>query len=365
MALSGMFERSSRSVIPQSYREQYEVMISTIGSSARQRFRLHLHAGCLMAAILLLHGLTASPASAAAETPSADLHYVKKKVEVLGHQMAYIESGTGRPIVFLHGNPTSSYLWRNIIPHVEGLGRCIAPDLIGMGDSDKLPPSKDGGRDGRYRFVEHQRYLDAFFEAVGIEEDVVLVIHDWGSALGFDWARRHPGKVRGIAYMEAFLQPLEYSDMGFVGGLGFRAMRSGLGEWLILKRNLFVEGVLPGSVLRGLAEPELVHYRAPYLEPGESRRATLTWPREVPFAGKPADTHEALAGIARWLPTTTELPKLWIDVSEGVLVKGSRREFARSLPNQQSLRVEGRHFVQEDAPDAIGEALAKWIPSIR
>jgi haloalkane dehalogenase len=301
----------------------------------------------------------------AAQQPSAELRYTKKKVEVLGHQMAYIEAGSGRPIVFLHGNPTSSYLWRNIIPHVEDLGRCIAPDLIGMGDSDKIQPSTEDGRDGRYRFVEHRRYLDAFLEAVGVDRDVVFVIHDWGSALGFDWARRHPEKVRGIAYMEAFLQPLSYSDMGFAGGLGFRAMRSRLGEWLILDRDTFVERILPSSVLRGLTEAEMEMYREPYTEPGEDRRATLTWPREVPFSGEPADTHKVIAEYAQWLPTTTSLPKLWFDVSEGVLVTDTRREFARSLPNQRIVPVEGRHFVQEDDPDTIGAALSEWISGLR
>lgn len=190
------------------------------------------------------------------------------------------------------------------------------------------------------------------------------MLHDWGSDLGFDWARRHPGKVRGIAYMEAFLQPLTYSDMGFLGGLGFRAMRSGLGEWLILEHNLFVERILPGSVLRGLSEAEMDVYRAPYLEPGESRRATLTWTREVPFDGEPSDTHEAISAYADWLPTTEDLPKLWFDVSEGVLVTGERREFAEGLPNQQVVRVTGRHFVQEDAPEEIGCALAGWISGL-
>lgn len=309
----------------------------------------------LFALVLLL------PASALAEPPSAELRYAKKKVTVLGHQMAYIEAGSGRPIVFLHGNPTSSYLWRNVIPHLESHGRCLAPDLIGMGDSDKLPPTTDDGRDGRYRFVEQRRYLDAFLEALDVGEDVVLVIHDWGSALGFDWARRHPGKVAGIAYMEAFLQPLALSDMGFAGSLGFRAMRSGLGEWLILDHNLFVERILPASVMRGLSDEEMAVYRAPYVEAGESRRATLTWPREVPFDGEPSDTHDVVAAIAEWLPETANLPKLWIDVSEGVLVKGERRDFAAGLPNQKSVRVEGRHFVQEDAPDEIGRAIAEWI----
>jgi haloalkane dehalogenase len=310
---------------------------------------------------LLLALCLLAPAAALAETPSAELRYEKKKVRVLGHEMAYLEAGTGRPIVFLHGNPTSSYLWRNVIPHVEPHGRCIAPDLIGMGDSDKLPATAEDGSDGRYRFAPHRRYLDAFLEALGVREDVVFVIHDWGSALGFDWARRHPDRVAGIAYMEAFVQPLTYSDMGLAGSLGFRAMRSSFGEWLILEHNLFVERILPASVLRGLTEAELSVYRAPYLEAGEGRRPTLTWPREVPFDGDPADTHDVIAAYAEWLPQTPDLPKLWIDVSEGVLVSGERREFAAGLPNQKSVRVEGRHFVQEDAPDEIGRAIAEWV----
>ena len=163
--------------------------------------------------------------------------------------------------------------------------------------------------------------------------------------------------------MEAFLQPLTYSDMGFVGGLGFRAMRSRIGSWLILKHNLFVEQILPSSVLRGLTEAEMNQYRAPYLEAGESRRATLTWPREVPFDGEPADTHEVIDTYAKWLPTTSDLPKLWFDVSEGVLVSGSRREFAGTLPNQRVIQIEGRHFVQEDSPDEIGQAIAEWLPA--
>jgi haloalkane dehalogenase len=306
----------------------------------------------------------AAAVSALGEAPSADFPFEKKRVSVLGHEMAYIDSGSGRPIVFLHGNPTSSYLWRNVIPHVEPHGRCLAPDLIGMGDSDKLPATREDGRDGRYRFGEHRRYLDAFLEAVGATEDLVLVIHDWGSALGFDWARRHPGKVAGIVYMEAFVQPLEYADMGFAGSLGFRVMRSSLGEWLILEHNVFVERILPASVLRGLTEEELAHYRAPYLEAGEDRRATLTWPREVPFAGDPADTHDVIAAYADWLPGTDEIPKLWFDVSQGVLIAGTRREFAASLPSQKVVRVEGRHFIQEDAPDEIGAAIAEWLGTL-
>ncbi len=313
--------------------------------------------------LLLVLSLLVS-SSSLAETPSAELGYAKKKVTVLGHQMAYIETGTGRPIVFLHGNPGSSYLWRNVIPHVEPHGRCIAPDLIGMGDSDKLPATREDGRDGRYRFVEHRRYLDALLEALDVNEDVVLVIQDWGSALGFDWARRHPERVAGIVYTEAMLQPPKFSDSSFVGRLFFRAIRSRLGEWLILEQNLFIEGILPRLVLRALTEDEMTHYRAPYLEPGEDRRPLLTWGREKPFYGEPADTHEVLADIAAWLPGTTDLPKLWIDVSEGALIAGQRRDIAAGLPNQESVRVDGRHFAQEDSPNEIGSAIAEWLQGL-
>ncbi len=312
--------------------------------------------------LLVLSPLVTS--SSLAETPSPELRYAKKKVTVLGHQMAYIETGTGRPIVFLHGNPTSSYLWRNVIPHVEPHGRCIAPDLIGMGDSDKLPATREDGDDGRYRFVEHRRYLDAFLQALDVNQDVVLVVHDWGSALGFDWARRHPKKVAGIVYMDAMLKTLEFSEMPFMGRMAFRAMRSSLGDWMILDHNFFVERMLPGLVQRTLTEEEMAHYRAPFLEPGEDRRPTLTWPRQVPIDGEPADTHKVVADYLAWLPGTAGLPKLWIDVSEGALIRGDQRDFAAGLPHQQIVRVEGRHFVQEDSPDEIGRAIAEWLQSL-
>jgi len=309
--------------------------------------------------LLLVLSLLVS-SSSFGETPLAELRYAKKKVTVLSHQMAYIETGTGRPIVFLHGNPTSSYLWRNVLPHVEPHGRCIAPDLIGMGDSDKLAATRDDGRDGRYRFVEHRRYLDAFLEALDAKEGVVLVIHDWGSALGFDWARRHPERVAGIVYMEAMIREPRSEFLPRARQF-FRGLRSPQGEEQILKGNIFIENVLPQNVKRGLTEEEMAHYRAPYLEPGEDRRPTLTWPREKPLDGEPADTHEILAVIGAWLPSTEELPKLWIDVSEGVLIAGEARDFAAGLPNQESVRVAGRHFAQEDSPDEIGRAIAEWL----
>jgi len=318
-------------------------------------------AGPVVALLASFFALLLASVTAFAEVPSAELRYEKKRVAVLGHQMAYIESGTGRPIVFLHGNPTSSYLWRNVIPHVEAYGRCIAPDLIGMGDSDKLPPTREDGRDGRYRFVEQRHYLDAFMDALDLDEPVVLVIHDWGSALGFDWARRHPERVAGIVYMEALLLTPDPDGPPLFARLIFGALRSGLGEWLILRHNFFIEYMLPGMVARTLSDEEMAHYRAPFLEPGEDRRPTLTWPREVPRDGDPAETHQIIAEYLAWLPRTVELPKLWIDVSEGAVIAGDRRDFAAGLPNQESVRVEGRHFVQEDSPDEIGRAIASWV----
>jgi haloalkane dehalogenase len=312
--------------------------------------------------LLLLLSLLVS-GSSLAETPSAELRYAKKKVSVLGHQMAYIETGTGRPVVFLHGNPTSSYLWRNVIPHVEPHGRCIAPDLIGMGDSDKLPPTREDGRDGRYRFVEQRRYLEGFLDAIGVNEDIVLVIHDWGSALGFDFARRHPERVAGIVYMESMLREPKWSELVGGGVRFFRAMRSDAGEAQILKKNIFIENVLPQNVMRGLTDEEMGHYRAPYLAAGEDRRPMLTWAREKPFDADPADTHEVLSAVGKWLPQSADVPKLWIDVSEGVLIVGEHRDFAAGFPNQQSVRVQGRHFVQEDSPDEIGHAIAEWLES--
>ena len=209
----------------------------------------------------------------------------KKTVEVLGKQMAYVEMGSGDPIVFQHGNPTSSYLWRNIIPHLADQGRCIALDLIGMGDSDKLD---DSGPD-RYTFVEHRRYFDAALEALGVTSNVTLVIHDWGSALGFDWANRHRDAVKGICYMEAIVRPLTWEEWPDAATEIFKGFRSPAGEEMVLDKNVFVEAVLPGSVVRDLSAAEMAVYRRPFSEPGEDRRPTLTWPRQIPLSGEPED----------------------------------------------------------------------------
>jgi haloalkane dehalogenase len=279
----------------------------------------------------------------------------KKQVTVLGRQMAYVEAGAGDPIVFLHGNPTSSYLWRNVMPHLEGLGRCLAPDLIGMGDSEKLP---DPGPDS-YRLVEHRRYLDGLLGALGVRDRVTFVVHDWGSALGFDWANRHRGAIKGIAYMEAIVRPLTWDEWPEPIRKLFQGFRSDAGEGLILDRNVFVERVLPGSVLRGLSDAEMTVYRRPYLEPGEARRPTLTWPRQIPLGGEPADVVEIVQAYADWL-SSSEVPKLFVNAEPGAITVGAQREFCRRWPNQSEVTVKGSHFIQEDSPDEIGRAIADW-----
>ncbi len=275
---------------------------------------------------------------------------------MLDHKLAYVEVGRGDPIVFLHGNPTSSYLWRNVIPHLVRLGRCIAPDLIGMGDSAKLEPS---GPD-RYRFVEHRRYLDALLEALGVSENVTFVIHDWGSALAFDWCHRHPQRVKGIAYMEALVQPVTWDSWpNAVRGL-FQSFRSPAGEKLVLEENVFVEAVLPGAVQRKLSAEEMAVYRRPYTEAGESRRPTLTWPRQIPLEGEPEDVCDIVASYGKWL-AGSELPKLFVNADPGAILRGPQREFCRSWPNQTEVTVAGTHFIQEDSPDEIGQAIASWL----
>ncbi|HZR83993.1 MAG TPA: haloalkane dehalogenase [Candidatus Binatia bacterium] len=283
----------------------------------------------------------------------------KKRVSVLGREMAYVEVGSGDPIVFLHGNPTSSYLWRNVIPHLADRGRCIAPDLIGMGDSDKLEPS---GPD-RYRFVEHRAHLDALLDALGVRERVTLVVHDWGSALGFDWANRHRDAILGIAYMEAIVRPLEWAAWPEAATSVFRAFRSPAGEKMVLEDNVFVERVLPGSILRKLTDEEMDEYRRPFREKGEGRRPTLTWPRQIPLDGEPADVVAIVQAYADWL-AASEVPKLFVDADPGAILIGPQREFSRRWPSQTEVRVKGSHFVQEDSPDEIGRAIARWRDGI-
>ncbi len=279
--------------------------------------------------------------------------YERRRVAVLDTEMAYVDTGAGDPVVFLHGNPTSSYLWRNVIPHVEGLGRCLAPDLVGMGDSGKAPT-------GSYRFVDHARYLDAWFDALGLTKNVTLVGHDWGSALGFSWAYRYPDRVKGIVYLEAIVKPLTWEEWPEPARALFTALRSPAGEEIILQKNVFVERILPASVLRRLTAEELAVYRRPYLEPGESRRPTLTWPRQIPLDGEPADVVEIVDRYAKWLATSA-VPKLFINADPGVILVGAQREFCRTWSNQQEVTVQGSHFIQEDSPAEIGQAIAAFL----
>ena len=287
---------------------------------------------------------------------AADERYAKRRVTVLGRSMAYVETGRGDPIVLLHGNPTSSYLWRNVIPHLEGLGRCIAPDLIGMGDSEKLAPS---GPD-RYRFVEHRAHLDAFLDAVGVERKVTFVLHDWGSALGFDWANRHRDVVAGLAYMEAIVRPVTWADWPERARGVFQAFRSPAGDAMILEQNLFIERVLPGSIIRNLTDAEMDVYRRPFREAGEARRPTLTWPRQIPIEGEPKDVTAIVQAYAEWLPKAP-VPKLFVNADPGAILIGAQREFCRTWANQREVTVRGSHFIQEDSPDEIGSAVADWM----
>ncbi|BAI96793.1 haloalkane dehalogenase 3 [Sphingobium sp. TA15] len=284
----------------------------------------------------------------------------KKFIEIKGRRMAYIDEGTGDPILFQHGNPTSSYLWRNIMPHCAGLGRLIACDLIGMGDSDKLDPSGPE----RYAYAEHRDYLDALWEALDLGDRVVLVVHDWGSALGFDWARRHRERVQGIAYMEAIAMPIEWADFPEQDRDLFQAFRSQAGEELVLQDNVFVEQVLPGLILRPLSEAEMAAYREPFLAAGEARRPTLSWPRQIPIAGTPADVVAIARDYAGWL-SESPIPKLFINAEPGALTTGRMRDFCRTWPNQTEITVAGAHFIQEDSPDEIGAAIAAFVRRLR
>ena len=289
--------------------------------------------------------------------PAAFPH-LKQRREVLGSEMAYVEVGKGDPIVLLHGNPTSSYLWRNVLPHLQSLGRCIAPDLIGMGDSDKLPNS---GPDS-YRFVEHYRHLDALLEALDVHERVTLVIHDWGSALGFNWANRHREAVKGIAYMEAIVGPQRWDHWDKFGmRSALQALRSEAGEAMVLQDNFFIEQILPKAILRTLSAKEMAEYRRPFAEPGEGRRPTLTWPRQIPIEGEPADVAAIAAAYADWL-ATSDVPKLFLKAEPGgILAKDALVDFVRGWPAQTEVTVAGIHFVQEDSPDEIGRAIAGWM----
>lgn len=288
---------------------------------------------------------------------SARDDFERRRINVLDSEMAFVDTGEGDPTtVFLHGNPTSSYLWRNVIPHVAPRVRCMAPDLIGMGASGKAP-------DGSYRFADHARYLDAWFDTAVPDGKVVLVVHDWGSALGFHWAHRHPERVAGIAYMEAIVLPITWDDWPEDARGIFQGFRSPKGEDLVLERNMFIEGVLPASIVRDLTDDEMNAYRAPFAEPGEGRRPVLTWPREIPIEGEPADVVAIVADYGAWL-AQSDVPKLFVNADPGSILVGRQRDFCRIWPNQTEVTVAGRHFIQEDSPDEIGEAVDRFVAGL-
>ena len=265
--------------------------------------------------------------------------------------MSYVDLGEGDPIVFLHGNPTSSYLWRNVIPYVAGVGRCLAPDLVGMGESGKMPSR-------RYRFVDHARHLDAWFERMELRAKVVLVLHDWGSALGFYWAFRHPNRIRAIAYMESIVLPRRWDDFPNGRDQMFRELRSDAGERLVLDENFFIEVVLPKSVIRKLSDEEMDAYRRPFRD-REARLPTLVWPRELPIEGEPADVTSIVTQYGEWL-SESSIPKLFISADPGAQLIGRQREYCRMWPNQREISVKGIHFIQEDSAQEIGTAVASF-----
>ena len=291
---------------------------------------------------------------------STDPRYERKFATVNSKRMAYVDQGEGDPIVFQHGNPTSSYLWRNIMPHCAGLGRLIACDLIGMGDSEKL---ENSGPE-RYTYTEQREYLFALWQQIGITDNVIFVVHDWGSALGFDWANQNRNKVQGIAYMEALVKTINWEDFPENARGAFQGFRSKAGESMVLDKNIFVERVLPGAVIRNLTDEEMNHYRKPYLDPGEDRRPTLTWPRQIPIEGEPPEVCQIVDDYGAWL-ARCDLPKLFINADPGSILTGRQREYCRSWPNQREVTVKGAHFVQEDSPDEIGQAVAAFVKSIR
>ncbi len=290
---------------------------------------------------------------------SETMPYEKKFANVNGKKIAYVEEGSGDPIVLLHGNPTSSFLWRNVIPELVKSGRVIAPDLIGQGDSEKLPASEGTER---YSLEVAYRYVDGLLEAIGANQNVTLVIHDWGSGIGFLWAMRHAAAVKGVAYMEAIVKTMSWADWPESAVGIFQGFRSEKGEDLILNRNMFIEGVLPSSVMRTLSEAEMEAYRAPYPTP-DDRQPLLNWPRAIPIDGEPADV-VALVNQYSAFMATSEIPKLFINADPGSILVGPQREFCRSWPNQQEVTVKGLHFIQEDSPVEIGQAVASWLKAL-
>lgn len=306
---------------------------------------------------LAMTAIAQSPAGQSLNNSKTTVKMEKKFKSINGLKMAYVETGKGDPIIFLHGNPTSSYVWRNIIPYVKDLGHCIAPDLMGMGDSDKFPDSSS------YTFAENQKYLEALYAALNVKKNIIFVVYDWGSALAFDWARRHPHAVKGIVYMEAIIRDRPWSEVSPVAQQLFKGMRSEKGEEMVLQQNTFIEINLPKTILHPLSQEEMDEYRRPFLVPGESRRAMLNWARQLPIEGEPANIAKIVNGYVDYL-SHSSLPKLFIEAAPGAM-SDKDKEVCKSWPNQTQVTVKGHHNLQEDSPNEIGTAIAGWIQGLK
>ncbi len=297
------------------------------------------------------------PAEQALNNTKTAVKMEKKFQSINGLKMAYVETGKGDPIIFLHGNPTSSYVWRNIIPWVKDLGHCIAPDLMGMGDSDKLPDSSS------YTFAENQKYLEALYAALNVKKNIIFVVYDWGSALAFDWARRHPHAVKGIVYMESIVRNRPWEEVSPVAQQLFKGMRSEKGEEMVLQQNTFIEVNLPKTILHPLSQEDMDEYRRPFLVPGESRRPMLSWARQLPISGEPANIAKIVSEYVDYL-SHSSLPKLFIEASPGAMSEKDKG-LCKTWPNQVHVTVKGHHNLQEDSPNEIGAAIAVWIQGLK
>ncbi len=287
------------------------------------------------------------------------MKYEKKFIDVNGKQMAYVDEGSGDTVLFLHGNPTSSYLWRNIAPHVEDTNRIVIPDLIGMGDSEKL----DGEDNSGYKYHGQYEYLTGLMDKLDLGDSIHLVIHDWGSAMGFQFARENPSRIKSITYMEAIVMPLTWDQWPDMATKIFGLFRSEAGEELVLEKNFFVERILLGDSLSGYSDEEKEEYIRPFINSGEDRRPTLTWPRQIPLDGEPKEVVDEVTKNADF-HKNSEIPKLFINADPGTILTGDQREFVRSWKNQKEITVKGNHFVQEDSAEEIGSALNEFIKNL-
>ena len=287
------------------------------------------------------------------------MKYTKKYQEVRNKKMAYVDEGNGDTFLFLHGNPTSSYLWRNIAPHVEDLGRVVIPDLIGMGDSDKL----DGVDNEGYKYHGQYGYLTGLFDQLDLGNNIHLIIHDWGSAMGFQFARENPDRIKSITYMEAIVMPLTWEQWPDAATKIFGLFRSEAGEELVLEKNFFVERILLADSATGYTDEEKAEYIRPFINSGEDRRPTLTWPRQIPLDGEPSEVVEEVRKNSEF-HKDSEIPKLFINADPGSILVGEQREFARTWKNQTEVTVSGNHFVQEDSSEEIGSALRNFVKAL-